>query len=139
MAGLITVAELLTRPGFEGLDSGQAGALIEDASALVRLEVQPLLDTVESPDTPPAVVAVLVSMIRRGFTNPTGNAQETLGDYSYMAGTQGGVATIQPTRREQRKLRKAVGRLGAGSLALTSDLPVQPSELAIGLTEDDVL
>jgi hypothetical protein len=32
-----------------------------------------------------------------------------------------------------------VGRLAAGSLALTSDLPVQPSELAIGLTEDDVL
>jgi hypothetical protein len=139
MAGLITVAELLTRPGFEGLNPGQAGALIDDASALVREAADPELDAVESPDTPPAVVAVLVNMIRRGFTNPAGHAQETLGDYSYTAGTQAGVATVYLTRRERRIVRRAAGKLGAGSLVLTGDLPVQPSELVIGLTEDDVL
>jgi hypothetical protein len=139
VAGLITVAELTARPGFEDLDSGQATALIADASALVREAAEPELDDVESPNAPPAIVPVLVSMIRRGLDNPRGNAQETLGDYSYTAGNAGGVATLYLTRRERRIVRRAAGKLGAGSLVMTGDLPVQPSELVIGLTEDDVL
>jgi hypothetical protein len=139
VAGLITVAELTARPGFEDLDSGQATALIADASALVREAADPELDAVESPDTPPVVVAVMVNMIRRGLDNPRGNAQETLGDYSYTAGATGGVATLYLTRRERRLVRRAAGKLGAGALSMTGDLPIQPSELSIGLTEDDVL
>jgi hypothetical protein len=71
-------------------------------------------------------------MIRRGLDNPKGNAQETLGDYSYTAGTQGSVATLYLTRRERRIVRRAAGLLGVGSQAMTSDLPVQPSELVQG-------
>lgn len=128
MAGLITVAELIARPGFEGLDSGQAAALIDDASALVRLEAESALDAVESPATPAAVVAVMVNMIRRGFRNPTGNASETLGDYSYTSAPDGGVATLYLTGREKRIVRKAAGMAGAGTVVMTGDLPRQPSE-----------
>lgn len=124
---LITVAELVARPGFDNLDSGEAEALIEDASALVRDAASPELDDVESPDTPKAIVAVLVNMIRRGWSNPKGNAQETLGDYSYSTGGQM-AATIYLTRRERRIVRRAAGKLGVSSLPMTSDLPRQPSE-----------
>jgi hypothetical protein len=122
--GLITVAELLARPGFEDLDSGQADAIIADASAIVREVATPELDDVESPATPPAVVAVVVNMIRRGLRNPMGNTQETLGDYSYA----GNPASLMPTRREVRLIRRAAGKLGASSLTMTSDLPLQESE-----------
>ncbi|MCI0632517.1 MAG: hypothetical protein L0206_01145 [Actinobacteria bacterium] len=131
MAGLITVAELVARPGFEGLDSGQAQALIDDASALAREAATPELDAVESPATPPAVVAVLVNMIRRGWTNPLGHAQEQLGDYSYSTGGHA-VATLYLTARERRIVRRAAGKLGVSSLTLTSNLPVQPSEPLVG-------
>lgn len=127
MAGLITVPELLARPGFDGIDSGEAEALIEDASALVRDCVAPELDDVESPDTPPAVVPVVVSMVRRGQSNPLGHSQEQLGDYGYSTGGQM-AATLYLTRREKRIVRRAVGKLGAGSLDMEGDLPRQPSE-----------
>lgn len=128
MAGLITVAELIARPGFESVDSTQAQALIDDASALVRDAASPLLDAVESPATPPVVVTVLVSMIRRGFSNPLGHQSENLGDYAYTAGTTGGVATLYLTSRERKLVRRAVGKLGAGTLNMTGNLPDQASD-----------
>lgn len=140
MAGLITIDQLLTRPGFDNIDPAQAEALIEDASALVRDAATPELDDVNAPDTPAAVVAVVVNMIRRGWRNPLGHQSETLGDYSYAAGAGGGgVATVYLTRRERRVVRRAAGKLGAGGLAMTGDLPWQPSEPASALGEDDLL
>jgi hypothetical protein len=134
VAGLITLPELLARPGFDGIDSGQAEALIADASALVRECARGELDDVEPPDTPPAVVAVVVNMIRRGWTNPAGAVQETLGDYSYSMGGQG-VATLYVTAREKRIIRRAVGVLGVGTVTMTGDLPRQPSEDFEGLID----
>lgn len=131
MAGLITTAELVARPGFEDIDSGQAQALIDDASALVREAATPELDAVESPDAPGAVVAVLVNMIRRGWQNPRGLAQEQLGDYGYSTGGQA-VATLYLTARERRIVRRAAGKLGVSSLTLTSNLPLQPDEPLVG-------
>jgi hypothetical protein len=129
VAGLITVADLVARPGFDDVDSGQAEALIDDASALVRDAARDALDDVESPDTPPAVVAVLVNMIRRGWSNPLGHVQEQLGDYGYNVGGNA-VATLYLTVRERRIVRRAVGALGMGSVNMESDLPRQPSELS---------
>lgn len=128
MAGpLITEADLTARPGFEGLDSGQAAALIDDATGLVRLAAEPELDAVEAPNAPPVVLAVMVNMIRRGLDNPDGHAQESLGDYSYSTGANG-VATLYLTRRETKLVRRAAGKLGATSLAMTGSLPEQTSE-----------
>jgi hypothetical protein len=137
MAGLITIAELIARPGFDLIDSTEAQALIDDASALVRVEARGELDAVESPDAPAAVVAVMVGMIRRGFSNPMGHQSENLGDYSYAAGTAGGVATLYLTRREAKIVRRAVGLLGAGSLQMTGTMPDQPSDAYFGTTSLD--
>ena len=137
--GLITVVDLVARPGFENLDSVQAQALIDDASALVRLAADPLLDAVEAPDTHPAIVAVMVTMIRRGFSNPMGHQSENLGDYAYTAGTGGGVATLYLTARERKIVRRAAGKLGAGTVTLEGDLPDQLSDTYYGTGTEGLL
>ena len=141
MTGLITAADLLARSGFDGLGDVEATTLIDDASALVRDAASPLLDDVASPDAPAAVVAVVVSMIRRGWVNPVGHQSESLGDYAYTAGTQGGVATLYLTARERKIVRRAVGKLGAGSISMSVNLPDQISDgyCGTGLGEDIVL
>lgn len=129
MANLVTAEFLLLRPGFAGQTSVTLDPIIEDASALVVLQCAPLLDETTDADCPDAIKTVMVSMCRRGLSNPRGNAQETLGDYSYSAGTDGGVATIYLTKRERQIVRRAAGKLGATEVALDGYLPVQRSEL----------
>jgi hypothetical protein len=132
MAGLISVADLDARQ-VEYVDNAQAQAAIEDASAVARACVEPIFDDVATPDTPAAVVALVVNMVRRVLTNPRGLAQESLGDYSYATGGAG-VATLLPTAREKKLLRKAasayaaandldVPTFGAGGVYQQADLP----------------
>jgi hypothetical protein len=127
MAGLITIDDLVA----EGVDvdPGHAAALIKRASSVIRLAARGALDLVDSPDAPDYIESLAVTLVRRGSANPMGHQSETLGDYSYSAGTSF-VATMELTAREKRNVRQAVGVLGAGSLAMTSDLPMQPSEPA---------
>lgn len=139
MAGLVTVVDLDARKvRYE--DAAQAQAAIDDASGVARTCVAPELDEVQAPDpglpaadqgVPAAVVAVVVNMVRRVIANPRALAQESLGDYSYSTGGQG-VASLLPTAREKRLLRRAVGKLGAGTLTLEGDLPLQPSDDFVG-------
>lgn len=106
MAGLISVADLDARQ-VSYVDSAQAQAAIEDASAVARACVEPTLDDLDYTGlVPGVVVAVVVGMVRRVLTNPSGFQSETLGDYSFATGG-GGVATLLPTAREKRLLRKA--------------------------------
>lgn len=132
---LITTDDLDARR-IEYADAAQAAAAIADASAVARSYVAPVLDSVNSPDTPDAVVAVVCGMVRRGLTNPRGLAQETLGDYSYAAGANA-VATLLPTARERRLLRQAAAAYatandmdipawGAGGVYQQAELPVDP-------------
>lgn len=137
MAGLISIADLTARKvDFE--DNAQAQAAIDDASAVARACVSPTLDTVNAPSAPPAIVAIVVNMVRRVLTNPQGFTQESLGDYSFATGGKG-VATLLPTAREKRLLRKAaaafakangqaVPAYGADGVYMQGDLPVPPSE-----------
>lgn len=131
--GLISVADLTARQ-VSFADNAQAQAAIDDASAVARACVEPILDNLEAAtgNVPAAVVAVVVGMVRRVLTNPTGLAQETLGDYSFATGG-GGVATLLPTAREKRLLRKAaaayakanalsVPAFGATGVYMQSDL-----------------
>lgn len=135
--GLILVADLDARK-VEYEDSAQAQAAIDDASAVARLYVAPILDAVNAPSTPPAVAAVVVSMVRRVLANPRGLAQETLGDYSFAAGSNA-VATLLPTTRERRLLRQAaaayakandmtVPAWGSDSVYMQADLPTPVSD-----------
>lgn len=134
--GLISVADLDARQ-VEYADSAQAQAAIDDASSVARACVSPVLDSVEEPDAPGAVVAVVVGMVRRVLTNPRGLQQEGLGDYTYMAGSNA-VATLLPTQRERRLLRQAatayalandmkVPAWGASAPYQQSDLPAPPA------------
>lgn len=139
--GLIFVTDLDARQ-VEYADPAQAQAAIDDASAVARACVEPVFDDVEAPDTPAAVAAVVVGMVRRVLTNPRGLAQETLGDYSYAAGANS-VATLLPTVREKKLLRRAaaayaaanamdIPAFGSGGVYMQADLPA-PTEDDLGL------
>lgn len=124
MAALITVAQLTARPGFDGVDTDQASAVLDDVSALVVSTAE--LDTPWTAATVPAeVVPVIVSMARRGLFNPRGLTGEQLGDYGWQA-QSGGTGGIYATKVEKRIIRKAAGTLGAKSATLDSDLPLPP-------------
>jgi hypothetical protein len=125
VAALITVDDLLLRPGFDGVDESQAGAVIDDASALVLAIAD--LDTDWTTATVPAeVIPVLVNMVRRGLHNPRGLTGEQLGDYGWQAQNAVAAAGIYATRQERRIIRKAAGTLGAMNAELDSDLPLPP-------------
>lgn len=130
MAALVSYAELTRRPGLEGIAEDQAEALLDDASALVRLEACGKLDDVEPPNTPDAVTVVVISMVRRGSANPMGFQQESLGDHSYTDGQAGvgGVASLYMTNREKKIVRRAVRLPTVGAAQMHGDLPLQPSD-----------
>ena len=115
---LIDVSDLETRLGYD-VEAGQAEALIDDASALVR-EIAGWDDT--EPDVvPAAVVPVVVNMVRRGLDNPHGHESEQVGNYRYSgAKTEG----IFATRREAWVIRKSAGKLGVGTVELEGYMPV---------------
>ena len=117
------------------VDAAQADAAIADASAHVRDCVSPVFDFVHrggSPDVPASVVSIVCQMVRRVLTNPTGLTMETLGDYTYQANVN--TATLMPTAREKRALRRAAALFateysiafpawGSGSVPMQADLP----------------
>lgn len=133
--GLISVADLDARQ-VEYADEAQAQAAIDDASSVARACVSPVLDSVETPNAPAAVRTVVVGMVRRVLANPRGLQSETLGDYTYAAGSNA-VATLLPTQRERRLLRTAaaayakanamsVPSWGASGAYMQADLPAPP-------------
>lgn len=138
--GLITIDDLDARR-ISYADAAQAQAAIDDATAVARSYVEPLFDHLEAPDTPAAVVVVVTAMVRRVLTNPNGLNMEVLGDYTYQ--TTNAVATLLPTARERRMLRKAAaayGRAnaldipawGAGGVYMQTEVPyVSQDELGI--------
>lgn len=123
MADLITVPEFETRSGRTLTDAQktQVGALIADASAMVRDLAEDELETV-----PASIVPVVVSMVRRGFDNPHGfTGETTAGGYSYTGASGVGLFA---TRDERRTIRKAVGKAGVGALNLEGYLPSSRAE-----------
>jgi hypothetical protein len=126
---LVTAEYLLALPGFGGQTDETLDPLIEQASGLVIDHAAPYLDDADDTTCPSVVATVISSMIRRGLGNPRGAQSETLGDYSYAMASDGGIATLYMTKREERKVRKAVGRLGAGTMPMEGYLPIQRSEL----------
>lgn len=133
LPSLVDLVDYLTRTGqvLDDLDVAEQQQLITtlgDASALIRLEagVDWIADDGVSVTTPAAVVPIVVAMVQRKLMNPSGLTGETLGDHSWQ------MANASPdlylTKAERTTVRRAAGRLGAGSVQLEGDLPVQPSE-----------
>lgn len=133
MAGLITVAELEGRLGHTLLGGRltQAVSLIDDASAIVREIASPHLDDVDPPNVPPLIVTVMVAMVRRAQVNPLARSGEAIDGHQWQAGGQTGVFANDI---ETKKIRRAVGKLGAGSIVMEGDLPIHPRQ---GLTSFD--
>ena len=141
MTSLISIEQLNARLGQTLADDAedQALAFIEDASELVLQIAAGNGDAPawDSPNDPPGVIVpVVVSMVRRAIENPRGLSGEQLGDYQWQAG-QGGQASIYATRREERIIRRAAGRLGAGAVYLEGYL--QAENAAGGLEYEDQL
>jgi hypothetical protein len=122
VADLITVEQWTDRTGrtLSAAEQVQVEALITDASAIVVdiVNDSDLTDTWTTATAPAAIVPVVVSMVRRGFDNPSGYTSESVGSYSYSGATTSGVFA---TRDELKAIRKAAGRSGIASLHLDSD------------------
>jgi hypothetical protein len=110
VADLITLEQFEVRTGLvlTPTQTAQVEALITDASALVvDIAADPdVTGTWTSATVPPAVVPVVVSMVRRGFENPHGFTQETTPGYSYSGASGNGIFA---TRDEARTIRRAAG------------------------------
>lgn len=128
---LISIDQLLARPGFADVDPGQAQALIDDASALVRDIAAPVV--LDPAALPASLVPVIVGMVRRGFANPLGRTGESIGDYSWQAAGNA-MSGIYATRKEKIVIRRAVGKLGVGTAQLEGDLPLR--EVAFGFENE---
>jgi hypothetical protein len=123
---LASVADLQARMGPLD-DVARAQALLDDASALMRSEVDPVtwLDDEGDldPDRPAVLVGICCNVVQRSLTNPAGVSAESLADF------QASYANASPdlylTRSERRTIRKAAGLSGVlGSVQLESPHPL---------------
>lgn len=121
---LLTVAELEGRLGYTltGGLATQAARLIDDATAEARQIAKGKLDTVDSPNVPPAVVTAMVSMVRRAMNNPLALSGEAIDGHQWQAAGQTGVFA---NNWERRTIRRAVGVLGVGTAVLEGELPIR--------------
>lgn len=139
---LITQPELEARLGYAPTNTDQVDALIADVSALVRVVAGTDFHDDEGNQipTPPALLPIMTSMIRRGLENPHGYVSESIGDYSYST-QQGQSFQIYATRNEKRLIRRVVSdieganRLGVGSAVLDGNLPNTPNNQIYQLLE----
>lgn len=132
---LITHAQLVAYPGFDGVSEADVAGLLKGASALVELITSPVV--LDAATLPPAIEPVLVDMVRRGLNNPHGRSSEQLGDYGWQG--QGATVRMYPTREEKRIIRMAAGRMGANTSWLEGPLPLPASRYAVGYSGSDDL
>ena len=103
-------------------------AVLADASALVRAEAGRTWvdDTGEVADVPDVVAAVVLRVAIRAIEHPEGFVSESGGDYTYTRrGVEDGVYL---TDREERMIRRAVGRSGLWTQ------PVERGDIAVSNT-----
>lgn len=135
MASLITVADLQEWPGFDAVDPVQAAKLIEVVSGLVEDVARP--HVLDPQALPPAIEAVVVSMVRRGLDNPRGLTGEQLGDYQWQGTAASG--SIYVSLNEKRVIRRAIGKLGVATVSLEADIPIPTDSPAFGLSSTEIV
>lgn len=103
-------------------DGLRAQAALDDASALIRLTAGE--DWVDEDGNleavPPAIETICLSVAQRGYTNPQGAVQATVGDASVTWRTGEGGA-IYLTNAELRAIRKVTGALGVSSFQTVTE------------------
>lgn len=111
LASVVDVETRLGRP-FEQSELGRVGALLDDASALVREEAgRSWVDAEGNPKPFPASIRTIVlRVVDRAWRNPEGFSAESDGDYSYQR------TNVQPgvylTEQEAKAVRRAAGKSG---------------------------
>lgn len=134
---LIVRTDVEARLGYAltGALAAQADARIDDASALVREIAEGNLDAVDavSDNVPPAVVAVVCSMVQRAIANPNARSGESIDGHQWQAGGQTGVFA---NRHERRVIRRAAGVFGIKEQTLEGFMPLHHAGTAF---EDDLL
>jgi len=135
LPSLVTIGEFETRYGASIDDAGRAQALLDDASALVR-EVAGFdyvnALTGELDGVPTGLVGVVCDVTRRAYDNPAGLESETIGDYTWRAGTFRGAGAYL-TDDERRRVKRAAGKMSVTSVSLTKYMPYT----AVGDTASD--
>jgi hypothetical protein len=135
--GFVTLATFADRyeTTIPAADETRVEALLGDACALVSDLVGIDYDTVAAPSS---VVAVICAAVRRAYDNPGGLQGETIGDYTWRGGSA--EAGVYLTNAERRVVRRAAGKLGIGSLTMTSYLPAPAMDPMLGVTyaEDEL-
>lgn len=126
MADLITADMLTDRLGGTfAVDLAQVGALIADASALVRQAARGALDAADDTTVPAAVVPVVVAAVRRALVNPDGHTSVGIDDYRFTTRHTDGVFL---TKAERQAVARACDLLPAVAAPLSSDVPYAEGE-----------
>ncbi len=131
MAVYATLEEMaVLRPdGIPEEDEARAEALLAEASVLVEecagrfwdLEGDLLADPPILPEVPPsAIKSVTIQVALRMFDNPQGFSLELLGPWSGQR-PQSNVTGMELTRSEKARVRRAVGKASAGTIATPID------------------
>ena len=122
-----------------GSEITRVGALLTDASALI-IDVADMTTAWTEATLPGTVLSVLCEVVRRAFDNPAGLQSETIGDYTWRGKPSGESSSVYLTTDERRTVRRAAGRLGIGTVTLSSDLPLAPVDSRLlypSLSNDD--
>jgi hypothetical protein len=111
-------------------DEERVAAFLEDACALVSDIVGATVTAAWDEDgsgtaAPGGIVAAVCAAARRAYDNPGGLQGETIGDYSWRAGSAGVGASLGVyfTPAEVRQIRRAAGLSGVGTIELEGMLP----------------
>lgn len=124
MISLASLEELGIRLGVtfdpESSDGKRAQAALDDASTLVRLEAGQdwLLEDsgdgdVLDPEMPEVISAITLAVAARGYRNPDGKTQTSVGDVSVSYSRQSGEGAIYLTKSEAKAIVKASGLGGS--------------------------
>lgn len=121
LAGLEALADRL---GFDPAspDSARARAALEDASALIRSVADEdwLDDHGDLEEVPAVVVSICLAVAFRAFRNPDATTQSSVGDVSVTYSREGAAGSVFLSSAERKAVRKAAGKVGFGSVGLTS-------------------
>ena len=117
-AGLFTLPELAAYCQVPDVDPTTGTLLLDLVTGLIA-------DTLgaDLPDPPPARFRrIALEAAKRAYLNPNGYVSETLGDYSYNRGGNGGGAQVGVylTALERRQILHTVGKPSVGTVRLVT-------------------
>lgn len=127
LPALVSLEDFAVRVGgVDASDEARAQAILDDASALIRVEAGDE-DWVDAngdlEDVPEVVVAVTVAVAVRAFFNPQGVRSESIGTYAVTYADSSTAVFL--TAGERRTIRRAAGAAAIGTVTLEGAYAVE--------------